>query len=576
MIVRMHASETVDSLVRYLHRGDGPMAVSELDLTNCIRLNSKQLLPLIAECSCLQFLRCLGCSFEATDILVLMWQLRFLVEVEVSLNSEKDTELQLRDIVHAAAQYGNDPKAYGLRRMYVEVAGDHNINLLATLLRYCPYLHSLHVHLLWGTLCNVLLPCHNAVFANDVCVETFTFTSELSEYVKRDPRTPSDLMGCANVCANVSYTKSTDSFSCVRLCDLAAGNAIWGQPPQILPEKVILTAVECAEEGITKELIRLAGLECNWGHVRQLCLLLLSPDPSSVFHPTAGGTYRDNLSNFFSAVLKYIVELNVISFHFGEGLDIGELLQHGSLQHLQSLAASLCGVRRPSALRRLAQSCPEFKDLDVRIEGRGSSGVVKCASCMTRFSHDTGGTRDEGWSPLFRSGLHRLTLTGVHDIEWLSWFIESCSPTATVRLFNSSSRPHCFSLTQALINRSVPKSLVIHHDHLQFGDMSLLDGLRSIDSLRYMYLTSKTPTPEDAVLKFVRALQARLPRLLCVHIHYLERPDDTDKRMTWMRAPAPESNQDYLVLDGPCFLSCSRATFIGLAKPLYHDVQPNL
>ncbi|KAL1434598.1 hypothetical protein MTO96_011684 [Rhipicephalus appendiculatus] len=573
MIVRLRANETVDSLAGHLHRGDGPTAVSELDLTNCVRLDSKKLLPLIAECSCLQFLRCLGCAFEPSDILVLLWRLRFLVEVEVSLTSEKDAESMLRSIGHAAAQYGSDPMVYGLRRMYVEVAGDHNIKILPTLLRYCPYLHNLHVHVSWGTLWKALQECHGAVLADDVCVETFTFTSELSASAQREPRAPLDLTGCATVCANVSYTKSTDSFSCVRLFDLAVGN-VRGRPPRILPVQMILVAVEYAEEGISEELIRLAGLGHNWGHVRQLCLLLLPPEPSCVFHPTAGGTYRDNLHHLFSAVLKYIVELNVSSFHFGEDLDFGDLLQHGSLQCLQSLAVSLCGLRRPSALRCLAQSCPEFKDLDVRNRGRGSKGVVRCVGCVAQFRHDTDETWGDGWSPLFRAGLHRLTLTDVHDTAWLSWFIESCSPTATVRLFNSPSKLDCSCLTEALIYRSMPKSVVLHHRHLQFDDTSLLNGLRSIVSLQYMYLISEVPTADDVVLQSVRALQASLPRLLCMHVHYLERPDDTDKRMTWMRAPGPESNQGYLVRDGPCFQSCSTATFIGLAKPLYHDVQP--
>ncbi|KAH7944416.1 uncharacterized protein LOC119399974 [Rhipicephalus sanguineus] len=574
MIVHLRANDTVDTLARYLNCDHGQMTVTELDLTNCIRLEASKLTSLIAECSCLTSLRCLGCRFEPTEIITLLWRLRHLAEVEFSLMLKRDVESELRRIGDAAAQYGGDSKAYGLRRMYVEVGDDH-ISFLPALLHHCPYLRNLHVHFSCGNLLNALRQCHDAVLADDVSVETFTFTSEVLAPVQRQPRVPFDLTSCATVCANVRYTKSTGSFSCVRLFDLVE-DKIRGRPPRILPVQVILVAVENAQEGITEDSILVANHGHNWVHVRQLCLLLVPPEPACVPHPTAGVTYREILRFFFSTALRHIVELNVSSFHFGPDLDFGDLLQDGSLACLHSLSASLCGLRRPSVLRRLAQSCPEFKDLDVRILEGCRDGVVRCDGCVAEFRHDTAEARDDAWRPLFGNGLRRLNLTDVHDTAWLSWFIESCCPTATVMLCDSPSKPDYATLTQALVNKSVPATLILRHDDLQLDDTSVLDHLRKIVSLQYLNLSSAVCLPEDDVVQSVRALHACLPRLLCLHVHYRESPDASDKRVTWMRAPSHEVHQDVLILNGACFQSCSTATFIGLAKPLYHDVQPML
>ncbi|KAH7943261.1 hypothetical protein HPB52_006580 [Rhipicephalus sanguineus] len=71
-------------------------------------------------------------------MLALLWRLRFLVEVEFYLMLKTDTASELRRIAHAASQYGVDPKASGLHRLYVRVADDH-IKFLPALLHYCPY-----------------------------------------------------------------------------------------------------------------------------------------------------------------------------------------------------------------------------------------------------------------------------------------------------------------------------------------------------------------------------------------------------------------------------------------------------
>ncbi|KAL1466737.1 hypothetical protein MTO96_026444 [Rhipicephalus appendiculatus] len=276
----------VDSLTSFLYRVNEPAAATELDLTNCVRLDGNKLSSLIVECSFLTSLRCLGCGFEPTDIIALLWRLRVLVEVQFSLMLKTDAESELQRIDRAAAQYGGDPKASSLRRM------------IYTFTFSC------------GILRSALRHCHDAVLADDVSVETFTFTSEVSPPVQREPRAPLDLKSCASVCANVSHTMSTGSFSCVRLVDLVR-DGMQGRPPRILPAQVTLVAAQHAE-GITENSILVASREHNWTRVRQLCLLLLPPEPAGVRHPTAGRHVpRRPSADSSPRRSKWIVELNL-------------------------------------------------------------------------------------------------------------------------------------------------------------------------------------------------------------------------------------------------------------------------
>ncbi|KAL1422960.1 hypothetical protein MTO96_021553 [Rhipicephalus appendiculatus] len=121
MILRLRANETEEILAEFLRRENGPAALSELDVTDCVLLDPGKLPSLLVQCSYLTSLRCLGCGFRPSDFIAMLWRLRALVEVEFSLMLETDVESELLRIGQAAAQYGSEPKASGLRRMYVEV-----------------------------------------------------------------------------------------------------------------------------------------------------------------------------------------------------------------------------------------------------------------------------------------------------------------------------------------------------------------------------------------------------------------------------------------------------------------------
>ncbi|XP_070380116.1 uncharacterized protein [Dermacentor albipictus] len=563
-MVALRAHQGLSSLVEKLEAVKSLLAIRALDLTNCILLEPNELPLHIAKCTGLQILQCVACPLRPSALLHLMLnRLLRLKEVEFTLVAETDVDSEIME-VHSTASQVPGILALNLRRMYAEVSGDLNFKLLSALLRYCPLLEELHVHFVRGNFINALLEC-NAILEQGVNLETFTFSSEVPASFQCLPPTALDFTSCATVCANVSYQRSSNMWNCVLIRDLAVGYT----NPLHLPQQLVLVAVHNAE-GCTPEWIGLAALGHFWTNVRQLCLLLLPAQPSDGAYATAGVAYRDSLHDFISVKLQQVVELNISAFHFGPDLDLTALLQDGSLEHLQSLSATPCGLRRPSALRRLAQNCPDFKELDVRYDRRGS--FVRCAVCDGEFLLDHEDMLEMCDSaPVFHNALARLTLSDVH-VRFFLWFVEAC-PAVSVRLSDcpSPSHPDYPSLGQRLARNSSLRCLVLRHHVLPFGDACLLENISRIHHLQYLCLLSAAPLQDNDAAESLQAFSARLkPHIKCVHVHYRSSTDGIEKRITWMkRARAPTGG--VLVRDGPCFLYCSTATFIGLSKPLNRD-----
>ncbi|XP_037522910.1 uncharacterized protein LOC119400060 [Rhipicephalus sanguineus] len=574
-LVRLRPNGGACCLAKQMREVGTPLAVGALDLTNCIRLESYQVTRNIDRCMLLQSLRCIACPLKVRDVLKLMMtSLPHLVELELSLVCDSDATERTVCVHYMASKFIRAKLVHGLRRLYVEVAYDGNFLHLTALLSLCLYVEHVHVHLVRGSFWDALLRCRDLIegLRN---LETFTFTSELPSCRRPDLTDPLDFVSSAAVCANVSYRKSTGTWSCVRLCDLA----VECREPRILPFQLVV--VVNSDENPAAEWI-VASLGNVWTKVRLLCLLLFPEGPSTSSYPTAGISYRESLRLFFCTALKYVIELNISSFHFGPDLDFAELLQDGSLEHLCALSASPCGLRRPSALRRLAQVCPDLADLDVRFERKGS--FVQCIGCEGEFlfeTEDAAEVSDGATRALFPNGLGRLTLSDVNDTACL-WFIKSCSPTATVRLCDcpSSSSPEYARIGRVLATRSMPSCLILQHERLE--EILLLADMFHAPSLEYLYILSAVCLSEDIVLASMRALRTGLPRLRYLHVHYRKSPDDgVDERITWIRGSCSggscsSGGGEALVRNGPCIQSCSTATFIGLAKPLNRNVQPML
>ncbi|KAL1433208.1 hypothetical protein MTO96_012793 [Rhipicephalus appendiculatus] len=269
-------------------------------------------------------------------------------------------------------------------------------------------------------------------------METFTSDQPASVPFPYESNPPSRFSSRAAICANVRHKLSDGAWSCVRLRDLADPSGrvrVLPLDPGVVAECGPDDITECfrfagttdqvrtlqlqlvvvaVDSNLMRESFRLASSQNVLANVHQLCLLLLPSEPSIVFYPTAGSAHRDVLQ-FLSVVLEHIVELNLSSFHFGPDLDLMELLQENTLNSLQALSAPPCGFSSQYyALSRLPTSCPNLRDLDVRIGRRG--GHFQCAAPL-----------------LYPSGIASLTLCHV-PVHVMLWFVERYGVMGTLRL----------------------------------------------------------------------------------------------------------------------------------------------
>ncbi|KAH8036498.1 hypothetical protein HPB51_000763 [Rhipicephalus microplus] len=204
-------------------------------------------------------------------------------------------QLSIDDV---ASRLSHAERVHGLRRLYVEVAGEGNFRHLSALLSLCRYVEHAHVHFVHGSFAEALLRSR-MIIAVLHDLETFTFTSELPSYKQRDPTAPLHFVSCAALCGNVTFRKPTGTWSCVRLRHLVLDR----HEPVILPFQLVMVVVASDEDPVT-EWIRVASLGHDWTKVSLLCLLLFPEEPSSFCYPAAGISYRESLRLFFSTALK--------------------------------------------------------------------------------------------------------------------------------------------------------------------------------------------------------------------------------------------------------------------------------
>lgn len=561
MVLRLRANQRACDLAQKLNEVDAASDVHELDLTNCILADPDELSTHVGRCSGLQCLRCVACSLKPSDLFRLVLErLPRLAQVELSLVAKGSMDSEIRKVRQMFSQVQGS-LAVNLLHMYAEVGGYENFVLLSLFLRFCPNLTNLHVHVVHGVFWNALLECRN-ILQEHVLLQTLTFTSDLPASIQLEPSAPFEFTNCGAICANVSHHRQSDSWSCTRLVDLAVGNL----ESLTLPPQLVVFAVH--EANLTPDWIRLATSRHDWTLVRQFCLLLHPADSDSAAYPTAGGTYRESLREFFSTAIPHVVELNVGSFHFGADNDFTVLLQEGRLQSLKALCVPPCGLCHQSALRRLALSCPNLEDLDVRTYRRGS--LVTCAACEGGFCTEPEEDTNESHtsSPFIRNKLARLTLSDVPRLISL-WFLEHCR-AVSLRLADCLSPMQCdYVRLGELLTDAWPRYLVLRLNALPFTERFIRDTLSRITSIQYLCIISAIPVAEDVAETCVRSLTVRLANLRCLHVHYRNATNSPEHRVTWMRQEGAVGG-GVVVRDRPCFL-CSTATFIGLIKPRNRD-----
>lgn len=557
MILSLPANARARHLAKLLRGIDEATRVLELDVSNCVVADLNLLFKYIGLLSSLRFLRCLACPVPASYLLPLL-QERLVELEELDFSLILPDQLIGNEVEKLSASSCEQPLALArsLRRVYAEVNSDENVRLLWWLLRFCPNVTELHVHVLSGDFQRIVFHV-NGILVSNRQLQKFTFTSDIPPTVHLASRAMTDFNAQALVCANVRYWDLLDSCCCVWLRDFTLDT-----PSEELSSQLVVVFTD--EAHVLAERISAAVRGRVWTAVRHLCLVLLPQHPFGTEpHPMAEIAYLRGLREFFP-VLQYLVELNVNSFHFGPDVDLTQLLCHAKLVFLQALSTAPCGLHHPRAVHRLAHACRELIELDIRVEQRGTQ--LGCTVCQLTFRLEPDDVAElhDGF-PRSRCRFRRLTLSGVPNLASLR-FLDSCK-VEQLRL--ADCRLPLLSdfvdIGGVLFSNTNLRCLVLRDSALPFGTTGLIDIMSRVTRLQYLCLLTDALASHDTATEHVKQLATRLPRLNYLHVHYRHSVDGTQQQVSWIRCTGQQTG-GLLIANGPCVL-CFTATFIGLNKP---------
>ncbi|XP_070377666.1 uncharacterized protein [Dermacentor albipictus] len=554
MTVRLPANATL-TIHELLNGIENAAATHEFDSTNCIFADRNILPAWIGSCSNLRILRCVGCPIPLKNLLWLLH--KRLVQLEVLEFSLVLSHAEADDVTRTVRQrLSRTPVtlARSLRRVYTEVGGDVNTVLLCSLLRFCPNVTELHVHVLNGSFRRCVVQV-DKIFASGPQLERFTFSSDIPPKLEFVPFEITPFIRQSFVCANVN--SSRDSSSCVWMRDLTQALA-----RRVLPSQLVLVFTPGAD--VLSATISAAVERHFWMAVRNLCLVLLPEQSfSAVPEAIADSACLSGLREFFP-VVRYVVELNVSSFHFSQDLDLTKLLQDAGLVFLQALSTPPCGLRQPRAAWRLAHAFRRLVDLDVRVERRGY--FLRCTLCQLEFRLDPADMADLHVAYTeSRRNLRRLTLSGIPNLGPLD-FLQRCK-VEELRLIDClcTCHPDFPNLGKLLTSNEKLIFLAIRQPTLPFATQQLLVNVTRVKRLEYLCLQTGLSVSWNIAKTQVGMLAALLPKLKYLHVHYWDKENCNVQRLTWMRFDRPECG-GRMIWNATCML-CSTATFIGLSKP---------
>ncbi|KAH7943658.1 hypothetical protein HPB52_009863 [Rhipicephalus sanguineus] len=528
--VRLSMNEGVSDLVQKLDALN-PYAVNEVVLRNCVPCKPAELCAQIGRCVRLRSLSCVGCALQPSKVLKFMLeQLRYLQHLELSLVEVSEVDSEINSMRPIALEMLDVIRYHSLRRLYVEVGGELNFDLLWELLLFCPNLTELHVHFVRGTFSNALAQCHR--FHEQLHqLEMFTFTSELPASVPflYEPDPSLTFTTCATVCANVRHDRSHVWWSCVELSQLVLSR----DRAILLPTQLVAFAA-----GDSRASVWEGSLRHSWARVRELCLLLLPSRPSLLTYPKAGAACHDYLQHLFVS-LDSIAELNVSSFHFRLDIDLKRLLMDTPLgRSLLALSVPPCWFPRQSSVRLLQLACPNLKDLDVRNGSRG--GHLRCTSCNNVLYRNVP-VHEPCDAPMFSStSIARLTLCDV-TYRVLMWYFQAYKAATTLRLaewcFAESSqyRRLCRRLSEGVAIRC----LVLQHRDLPIDDPHLQACLGLMPSLQHLSLLTSMQVSDTGAAICVYDCVARSAQLNRAHLDWTGR---SNKRQPLAQTMAVSAN----------------------------------
>ncbi|KAH6941464.1 hypothetical protein HPB50_018356 [Hyalomma asiaticum] len=342
-----------------------------LNISNCIVACPSSLLWILSSLKYLRTLSCIACPLQPSLLLdSLLKSLRNLVRLEFSLvEAGVDATAETMEIWDSSNLHWG--KKTNLREMYVEVMNDDNMKLLQEFVKYCPRLKDIHIYV------SGYIRAHDGTIACLSIAEglgelaMFTLSCEVPCMTQRELSTqPLDLWDCMQIHGNVVFRKSPKALSYALLRDLATS------PRTALPlDPAVLVVVESPD--LERQLLD-AGLRYNWSELQSLCLLMFARELQGAVYPTVGVEHTTVLCEFF-ARLSNLVELNVRSFHFGDGVDFTELMPTATLQRLRALSLPPCGLRQRGAVRRLALGLGDVEELDIRLNIDGRHNI--CLFC---------------------------------------------------------------------------------------------------------------------------------------------------------------------------------------------------
>ncbi|XP_075528825.1 uncharacterized protein LOC142560534 [Dermacentor variabilis] len=532
--------------------------LQELNVSNCIVAKPGDILWYISGLEKLQTLRSVACPLSANFLLdSLLRSLENVTHLEFSLvDSKEDAEeqqIKIRHIKHVAN--GRRKRETGLRKVFVEVEGEENMQVLSAFLAYCPHVTDLHVHVVHPARSDVdVATCVRAVESLH-SLEVFTLTCEAPLRTRPEPVWPLNLAYCAGILGNVVYRKRQNSLNYALLRDLFRSVI-----PVIHGDPVVLIAFSTPD---LEEQLHDAAIRYDWSGLRSLCVMLFPQSPDDTAYPAVSTACDAVLRKFFSRFSR-LTELNVSSFHFGDGVDFTELLATPALQRLRALCLPPCGMRQSGAVFRLTVAIGDIEDLDIRFNA--GDRLQSCDSCNKQLLVET------TYMTVFRvrKGYGCLTLCNVPNLASLDFFLNCQVPY--LRFIDVSDNPRFdyLSLAKALCTNvnTCLRSLVVKFANIDFYDANFVTSLYPALFLKRLCLLSNTRLSSSCAEERIKALAAQIPSISYLHIHYVDEAGK-EARLTWIRLPedaAGNSEQAKVMTGKPCIM-CSTQTFVALSKP---------
>ncbi|KAH6931575.1 hypothetical protein HPB50_025464 [Hyalomma asiaticum] len=362
----LRPNEEAKVLEEKLNRDEAAENARELTLNNCVFADPDDLLRCVIRCAKLEALLCVSSGIVLAHVIdQILPKLDHLRNLEFTLDKREE-----RHDLEWIRQKIRISNAFGLKRLYVEVTGFARTQALAEMVAKLPSLTELHVHMLHGSLSDLLFMMEGIWSAN-LAIQCFKITSEVPPREQAEPRvaTSSDATSFsdyANVCGNLLLRRAPPTRNCFRLRDLAV------RTEPLHPTEPVIVVINNDE--VTQAQMHEAGKRSRWQDVHCLTLVLVGTGTLSLDEiARADAIFHSGLLTFFENFknertgLRSLRELNMSSFHFKDELDFTEVLSGAGLTALTALSVTPCGIWHQGALGRLANTCTQLDDLDVRI-----------------------------------------------------------------------------------------------------------------------------------------------------------------------------------------------------------------